>query len=256
MPARPGTVLALAAILLGSCTSTDGADLRIAYLRSRMQGDVGLGPSNGADPGQRADVADDLGLGDANDSVLLAGVLPTGFGRFGASTFWFDKSGQDTLSGGFGDLAAGTAVRTETSFRNFKAFWAYDLLRTEHFRVAPGVALQILDIDLEAQSLAASAGRESVELFAPVPMLYVDADARFGDLVIAAQGGGMSIELEDGAGTYWDFEGRIGFVPREDLEFFAGYRFLSIDADGEAGSREADIDLRVDGWFLGGAYRF
>lgn len=256
MSAHPGLVAALVATLFASCSSTDGADLRLAYLQTAIHGDVALGPSTGGSADGSNDVRGDLSLGDDNHTVLLAGVVPTPAGRFGASMFWFDQSGTGTLGADFGDIPSGTLAQTETEFWNIKTYWVYDLIRTENVRLAPGVAVDFVDLEMSAQSTAAARTYEKVEMFAPIPLLFLDGDARFGRFVVAAQGGGMAIDLEDGDGLYWDFEGRIGFVPREDLELFAGYRFLSMDIDGVADSRTGELDLQVHGWFVGGAYRF
>lgn len=256
MPSTPRASFAIVAVL-AACSSFDGADVDLAYLQTTNTGTVALGPSGGgADLGSRRDdFGADLGVDGPSPAPLLGATVQTGFGRFGASAFWIGESGDGTLSRPFGDLPAGTAVRSELDFAAVKTFWVYDLVRGATFRFAPGVALDFLDANVRAESIG-SGGFEELEVFAPVPMLFGDAELALGPVSIGAQVGGSNVHLRDGRGTYWDLEGRVGFVPAERLELFAGYRYVSMDADGIAGSRDAAVDLQVHGWFLGGEYHF
>lgn len=258
MSARPGLSAALAATILVSCQSIAGTTARVAWLQTNVRGDVALGPSGGgASLGDRkVDVEDELGIDAPNDSVLLAAALPTPFGRLGASSFWLEQDGGGRLGSPFGDIAAGSQVATELSFLNVKGYWVYDVVDTPVVRLAPGVALQFIDLELEVVDRSGGTQREDAEFFVPIPLLFLDGDVQVGPLNVSAQGGGMSAHVGDGGGIHWDFEGRVSFVPAESVEVFAGYRLLTIDARGTAGSRDADLDLRIDGWFVGGGFRF
>lgn len=258
MSTRP--LLLLLAVLpgLAACDSIQTTELRAAYLQSELSGDIAVGPSTGGASldARRNSLTGDLGIDDSNPSLLVSGAIRTTIGRFGGSAFWFDDSSTGTLGQDFGDIPLGTAVDTRFEFLNVKTYWVYDVVEERDFRIAPGIAVNFIDMQTEVRSTAAAQAFEEVEVFAPVPMLFLDGEARLGPVLVAAQGGGMRIDLDDGIGTYWDFEGRVGFEPTDDVEVFAGYRYLSIDSKGIASSRDAKVDIDVHGWFLGGAFRF
>lgn len=255
MSPRPIVALFLA---LGACNSIEGVRAHASYLQAELSGDIAVGPSTGgASLGDREnDLVDDLGVEDTHRTILIGGSVVTPIGRFGGSAFWFDDQGSGTLAQDFGDIPLGTTVASSFEFLNVKTYWVYDVLEDRSFRLAPGVAVNFIDVQTSVRSTAAAGNFEEVEVFAPVPMLFLDGEARLGPVLVEAQGGGMRIDLEDGPGTYWDFEGRVGFSPTEQIDLFGGYRFLSMDSDGIASGRDAKVDLQIHGWFLGGAFRF
>jgi hypothetical protein len=234
----------------------EDAEIRLAFLRTRMDGDVSLGPSSGA-AGTNSDINDDLGLGNSTSAPMLTATAPTAWGRLGASTFWFNDSTNGTLgSGAYGDLAAGSQVRSDFEFTNVKAWWTFDAYLSENVRVSPGIALDVFDLNLDVSAAGPAQRFENLDLLAPVPMPFLDGEARFGDFFFAGQAGAMRIDLGDGTGTYWDLEGRLGYLVDDKVEFHTGYRAVGIDAAGDAGDRKAAVDLTVHGWFVGGSFRF
>ncbi|MGA1018856.1 MAG: hypothetical protein ACO3YY_12840 [Phycisphaerales bacterium] len=250
-------VLALLAFV-PACGSVpvEDAEIRLDFLKASMDGNVALGSSGGT-AGTNVDINDDLGLGNATSAPLLAAAVPTAWGRVGASAFWFNDTTNGTLSSGaYGDLAAGSQVRSEFSFTNVKAWWTFDAYRSESVRISPGFALDVFDVDLDVSAAGPAQRFENLDLLAPVPMPFLDGEARFGDFFVAGQGGAMRIDLGDGLGTYWDLEGRIGYLVDDKVEFHTGYRAVGIDANGNADDRQAAVDLIVHGWFVGGSFRF
>lgn len=253
---RPLAVALFAALSACSSIPQEDGEIRLAHLAVRMDGDVALGSSAGG-PGTNTDVRGDLGLGDTKSAPLLTMTAPTSWGRLGASAFWFDDTSEGTLgSGAYGDIAAGSQVRSEFEFTNLKAWWTFDAYLDENVRISPGFALDVFDVDLDVTAAGPAQRFENLSLLAPVPMPFVDGEARFGDFFVAAQGGAMRIDLGDGLGTYWDLEGRVGYLVDDKVEFHTGYRAVGIDANGDADDRKAAVDLAIHGWFLGGSFRF
>ena len=243
---------------LAACSSIppEGAEVRLAHIAVRMDGDVALGPSSGA-AGTNTDLRDDLGLGSSESAPLLTFTAPTEWGRVVASAFWFDDTAEGTLgSGAYGDIAAGSQVTSEFAFTNVKTWWTFDAYLSENVRISPGFALDVFDVDLDVTAAGPAQRFEKLDLLAPVPMPFLDAEARFGDFYVAGQGGAMRIDLGDGLGTWWDLEGRIGYLVDSKFEVYTGYRALGMDANGDADDRKAGVDLIVHGWFLGGSLRF
>jgi hypothetical protein len=256
---RRTTLLVLSLTLaLCACSSIDRISANAAFMQTSVDGHVALGPSTGpvSLDDRKNYLSEDLGVEQSNPGIMLGANATTSIGRFGAAVFWFEDTGSGTLAQPFGDLPAGTAVNSEFDFRNLKTYWVYDILELDGFRLAPGVAVNFIDTQTKARSATVAGNFEEAEVFAPIPLLYVDSELELGMFRIQAQAGGIKIDLGDGEGVYWDLDGRVGFAPVENVDIFAGYRYLTVDASGDARSRDAQVDLRVSGWFLGGEIRF
>jgi hypothetical protein len=62
----------------------------------------------------------------------------------------------------------------------------------------------------------------------------------------------MSLDLGDVKGTWIDIEGLANFNVFGPFELFAGYRYISIDTEGEADGQAFEADVVLEGWILGG----
>ncbi len=260
MSGNPAFIACLLGACLGlaSCKSIEESEVHAAYMHTDLQGDVAVGPSSGGAnlAARRNDITGDLGIDDSQPAILFGGSMKTPIGRFGGSIFWFEDSGSGTLARDFGDIPIGATVASDFEFLNAKTYWVYDVLEGRNWRVSPGVAVDFFDSSTTVRAQNASQAFEEVDVFAPVPLAFLDAQLDLADFSLNAQGGGMQITLTDGLGTYWDAEASVRFRPTDQVDFRAGYRFLSMDTGGDAGSRNAEVDLQVQGWFLGGGLHF
>ncbi len=253
-----GAVTAVALAL--SCVSCVdlGARAYAGFMQSDVTGDFALDSSAGGAnlSSIKNDVENQLGIDDESRSLWLkAEIDPPSWGRFSASAFRYDESGNGTLSAPFGDIPAGTDVATSLAFTNLKVAWTYDLLDVALAHVSPGIALDVFDIETRVNSTSPLAFEE-VDTIAPVPMLYLQAGAEFGFVGFDVEAGWMSIDLDDADGDYLDLEAmaRVNIAPK--VELTAGYRFISIDGDGRADGQRFDAELELQGFFVGGGFNF
>lgn len=246
-------------LALGSCDAIESATVNVAYFQTETSGDLALGPSTGGAPldERRNDLESDLGVDSSNPAILFGGTIDSEIGHFGASAFWFDQSGTGTLGNDFGDIPLGATVSSKFEFLNVKT---YRGLRRHRGPDVPGRARRCgrlprhVDAGPLEHPLADLRGARGLcTRTAPVPRCggqagsaeRADADGLDGDRPRGREGDLL------GPG-----EGRVGFTPTEDINVFAGYRYIAKDSSGEADSRDAEVDIVVQGWFLGGEFRF
>ncbi len=188
-------------------------------------------------------------------------ALPRGrprvlLGRFGASALRYDETGNGTLSQSFGDIPAGTPVKTDLELLNVKGYWLYDVIDTGYLRFAPGIAVDVFDVDARVASQTAISVYEEIHITTPVPMLYGQVEGKVGPVSAQVDAGWMSLDLGDVNGTWWDLEGRVSASIVDTFEVFAGYRYIDMATKGVAGGQDFDADIQLQGWFVGGGVRF
>jgi len=107
-------------------------------------------------------------------------------------------------------------------------------------------------LNVLASSVTAS---ESLAATVVVPMPAASLEFEKDWFIGTADFGAMAADLGDADGTYFDFEVTLGVRPTEEIELFAGYRWLSVDAGGMVNGQAYDANIDISGWFLGGAVR-
>ncbi|MHC4512839.1 MAG: porin family protein [Planctomycetota bacterium] len=255
MVPRPLVALLLCP-LLGSC-GTPQFTADAGYMFMELAGEFGFADSGGGV--SAGDVKINLGSGldistagspYAKLEVALAGL------RVGLSGFKFSDTGDSILSASFGDITAGSTVNTDLDLTNLKATIAYDIIDFGYLRISPGISLDYFDIDLDMTATSPIAAFEHLEFDVPVPMPYLSAALNYGDFTLDAEVSGISADLEDADGVYWDIVSKLRYSPVPLFEIFAGYRYLLIDADGDTSGQEFDGDVHMNGFFFGASLGF
>jgi hypothetical protein len=227
------------------------------YTATELDGKIGLSPSgNTLPPSQlRADVQRDLGLDDTSGSVLLRAEASFALPRVTASYFRHEQSGGGTLSSNFGDLVVGTQVRTDTDLSVTKLALTFDILNLPMFRLSPGIAVDMLDMTTTVRATNFNAF-EQIDVFAPVPMPFLQSELLLGPIAATLDAGAIDIDIGDADGTYIDIDAMVRYRVAGNIEFFAGYRWISADADGDADGQNFDLDVELKGWLIGGGITF
>ena len=254
VPNRAPTVAALwcCGLLLTSCGIARVSGYA-GYTQTQLSGDLGLAPGS-LSVNTSADVEDDLNLGESGSPYVR---VEAGGGPISVtvSAFRYDSSADGTLTGSFGNIPAGFAVQTDAEIINLKAAVMFDLINFGVVRISPGLAVDYFDIDVQVTATSFSAF-DRVDVVAPVPMLFVQVAADVGPVGATVDLGGISVDLPDAEGTFFDLEAMLRVEPFDHVELIAGYRWISIDADGEADGQAFDADLELQGWFVGGGVTF
>jgi hypothetical protein len=251
------SIVPLVVLSLAACVGVR-ARAYAGVQQSTLQGDVALDNSGGTLNlgANRADVEDDLGVDDREYSPYVRAELGLPIGAVTVSGFTYTQTGAGTLLGTqYGDIPAGTAVTSYLEFSNVKAAAHFDLFDFGVLRLAPGVGVDFIDLDLEVTELGTSRfERLNNEVF--VPMVFAQAEVDLGVVAATLDVGYMQASLDDAKGSYLDVEGLVRVTPMPFVELFAGYRFLDLDARGHADERRYEADVRLHGWMLGGGITF
>jgi hypothetical protein len=244
----------LCTVTLGSCAEAAyRADVGAMF--PIVKGKIALQNASGslALGNNQNDIDSNMGLGDTEVSPYVHLQMDTDKHRVRVHGFMLDSEGSGTLSGAFGEIAAGSQVTTSMDFYAVQATYAYQLFGEEHWRLAIGAALGGYGLDVAARS---ASGREEVETSILVPMPYFEGELFFGPVLVGADAGFMGGDFGDGDGNFLDAEGYVKVRPTPDFEIFGGYRYIVLDAFGNASGRDFDADLDIAGFFLGGGIRF
>jgi hypothetical protein len=203
-----------------------------------------------------ADVEDDLGVKDSSDSIYLRAEAHAAFLRLTLSAFKYDSSGDGTLTVDYGNISAGAQVSSDIEFTNLKTALTFDLINFGPVRISPGISVDIFDIDSDVRSVSPVVVSESLDWTAPVPMVHLQGELDLGYVAANIDAGVMDVHLNDIDGTFWDLEGMLRVNPWDHVEFFGGYRYISIDGRGRVSGQDFDTDLTFTGWFVGGGFTF
>jgi hypothetical protein len=222
---------------------------------AKATGDIALQNAAGSlSLGQNQNDLDrNFGLSDTEPSPYVRLQMDKDRHRVRLHGFAVDGDGEGVLAGAYGNIPAGTPVNTSMEFFAIAGNWGYQLLRGENYRFAAGAQAGYYALDVAARS---AAGREEVETDVVVPMPFLELEGLFGSLTIGANVALMSADLGDGSGRYLDAEGYVRWSAAKDFDFFAGYRYVVLDAYGRATSRDFDADVDVEGLFFGAGIRF
>lgn len=250
---KPSSLLLVALPCFAACAG-QSYRVDVAPFFGRASGEVALQNSAGSLAGfYQNDLDGDLNLGDTEPSPYVRLQWDKERHRVRLHGFALDSDSSGVLTQDYGNIAAGTPVSTSTEFFAVAGNWGYQLVRGEHYRLAIGAQASFYSLDVAARS---AGGREEVETSVVVPMPFAEAEAILGPVTIGANFAVMSVDLGDADGRYVDTEAYVRWSVARDFDFLGGYRYIVIDAHGEATGRDFDADVEVQGLFVGAGLRF
>jgi hypothetical protein len=239
-------------VSLASC-SIPSVAVRAGAFTPRVSGEVALGDAGAAAP---IDVDSELGLGDRSVAPYVEAEFDGPLGRIAVSGFRHEADGRGAIAEGFGDIPGGTAVESSIDVQNLRAAWTFELLDLGPVTLAPGIGLDWFAIDTDVRSVTAISVREQVRVEAPVPMVFLRAAVDFDVVRVDVLAGGLAVDAADLDGTFVDLEGRLTLAPWDGVEFFVGYRRITVDATSVVDGEDFGTDVVLDGLNFGGALRF
>lgn len=248
--------LALGLILAGC--SGPGARVHLGYIQTEVSGEMALDSTSlpaGAPSNPSVDIEEDLGVDDSSPSVLLRTELDSGPVRLTASAFQYSGDGQGRLTADFGGIVVGTDVQSELDFYNVKGALTFDVLDAGPVRVSPGIAADVFDLEATVRDTTTGT-TETVDEVYPIPMLFLQSELDLGPVGAVVDAGAMDVSYDDFDGTFFDVEALVIVEPVDHVELFAGYRWISIDANGTSGGEDYFADFDIQGWFVGGGVSF
>lgn len=199
------------------------------------------------------DFDDQLGLGDVEGSPYLRLQWDHELHRVRVHGFGVDAEGGGVLAGDYGGIVAGSQVTTAMEFFAGGVSYDIEVWGNRNVRLAVGAQLGVYALDVAVRS---GVGREEVQTELIAPMPFASLETYFGPVTFGASAGLIGGDLRDADGRYLDAEGFARVQVTDEIELIGGYRYLVLDANGMATSRDFDADLAVQGVFFGGGIRF
>ena len=236
-------------LVLASCGAA-GIKLFGGYSQMNLSGTIGLEPGGGG-PFTQIDVVDDLGLGSEVGTPYGRAEIDLGVIHLTGSGFLFEESGSGTLTADFGDITVTTGVDTELEMLNAKGAVSFDIIEIGALRISPGVAVDYLQLDMIVRETATPTNFEQLDINVPVPMLFVQGEVDLSLLNATVDVGWMSLDLGEISGTWLDIEALATFNLFPAVETFAGYRYISVEANGTADGQLFDTNLELQGFIVG-----
>lgn len=248
------SLVLLAPALLTSCYQFEIA-AQVGYSQLSLDGDVGY-VSGSSSVAVQQDIDSGFGLGDAQGSPYARASLDLGVPRLAVSGYLFSDEGRGTLTADFGNnLTEGQDVDSKFDLGMAKASLAFDI-PIGPLTISPGLAVDFVDLNMEVKDTIGIA-TESVELVAPLPMLYARAELALGSWVnLVGEGGYVQVDVEDISAKIVDLEALVELNAVGPFNLFAGYRKFLLEGDGVVDGDNVDISIGISGFLIGGGIRF
>lgn len=246
-------VAASALLTLPSCYQFE-VTAQAGYALLSLDGDFGyVDGSSSATIDQ--DIESAFGLGDDQGTPYAKLAFDFGTPTLSVSGFMFEDEGTGTLSAPFGaNLPSGFPVRSEFDLTCAKVAYAFEI-PIGPISISPGLAVDYVDLDfLVADQFGATT--EEAQLQAPLPMLFLRAEADISIVTLLVEAGYVSVDIDDIEAQLLDVEALVEINATTWLNFFAGYRMIDFEADGLIDNDTYDIDLGLSGFLVGGGFRF
>ena len=204
--------------------------------------------------GDLIDVQADLGVDVMEGTLMpeLQMVLGGIVVRFNGFEFEFlgDAILQRTINFGGQTFTVTEQVLTELDLQNYRVTAGFRLLNTPWLAVAlqGGVAYY----ELEATITSTLAGTVSESVQAPVPVVGVLAQAKFGMFIFSGEVSGISFSIEGVALDYLEINVSAGVILFRILSVQVGWRQIAFDIE----DSNLALDATLEGFYFGGAIHF
>lgn len=248
-------LLSLLSVTLTACVPF-GVSGHIGYAQMNVGGELALSSGSGSnataiDQG----IESAFGLGAQQGSPYFRGEVDFGAPAVTASVFWLRESGQGQLADSFGGLAQGATVASRLDLTVAKIATSYDF-DLGLVTLSPGLLFDVFALDFQASEQTFQS-REEIDDIAFAPMLFLRGETGFGPINAVAEIGYLEFSgIQGRGGQFLDFEAMVEWSPVPLGHVFAGYRYISIRGQGDSGSGDFATDLQIQGWMLGGGFRF
>jgi hypothetical protein len=180
------------------------------------------------------------------------------------SQFGYDGSNEGEVSGATrfaGAPISGTLlIGSELELAVTKLTAGFDVLNTPMFRVGLLAGLDYVEIDqfdLIARSANGSVAVGDIQTLledesTAVPMIGARGDVALPFLGrLGAEFSGLEADFDDADVFFLDFDVSAHWEPWHNIELILGYRAVTMDVEGRVGDTDLDVELDLDGPYLG-----
>ena len=208
--------------------------------------------------------ANQFGIDRREEDVGGTLSVGNGFSGFDVSYQPLDAEGPGFLPGGFGAINPNDTVRSRLELDEWKLGWLGEVIGVKpredlHFQLGFGLALYHRDLKLTVKEIS-GARQQKVKLDDPgLPYATTRGRATWGRVF-----GQVDYAINPDLSWGGDYDGilndlalRVGVAfPDQDFALFGGWRYDEFAGNGYDGGRRFDVDLRLEGFFVGGELTF
>lgn len=243
-------------LLLAAGCSAPRFALEPSIGRLDAQGDIAV-----TEPGQPQvrNSFDEMGLSGRENSFALRGDFKWGVPHLTLATQSAEWSGSGTVSD-FGAVTGNdVAVDSRADLGVHRGLVTFDVLPGGMIELGLGLGLSAVDIDGSATD-SSSGRREELDELIPIPVLALRLGLAIWRLEFEALLAGMGIEVDGDKAVYFDLDlaARFAFIQTLPLDALlsVGYRRIDLDLEYEDDGDSGEVDLVVDGLYLGLRFAF
>ncbi len=237
-------------ILAAGCSAPHFA-LEPTYGRLESKGELAL-----TEAGQptASNSLERMGLAGRDESFGLRADFKWGAPHLTLGTQRGEWSGDGTVDEFGAITGSGVAVESRAELGFHRALLTFDVIPGSTFEL--GLGLGVSAVDVEARIVDPLNSRsEEIDEFVPIPVLAARLGLSIWRLDFEALLAGMGIEISGDEAVYLDLDLAARFALARGGPFEAlislGYRRIDLDLEYEDGGEQGEVDVVVDGLYLG-----
>jgi hypothetical protein len=271
---RPGFVpcsvgLALGGCLLGGCAAWPGLDNPRTSIEARalfdtVGGRLQMETADVSGPRRNAwlDAGDSFGLDDNAANVGGRLLIGDGISGFHLEVLQHEFDGKNgLLRSDFGAVPASSAVNSEIDGMRVGVgyhgvFYTIDQIPEVKAHLGLGGSLEYQVLDLMVQDQNSANRQDTSAVGIPIPMIRARIDVEHDAFGARIDFGWSDGDFGDVDGTSRDLELSVRYMLNSQITFTGGWRRLDVPIQGREGPLRYELDVNIQGWFVGVRYTF
>jgi len=200
------------------------------------------------------DLAGELAIDDNEFAYVPRVLLSAGGVGTLIDAFLFETEGSGALTAsvtiGGVTFNASEAVATDFDLNNVRGFLTVPVVKTDFLQIMLLGGLSYYDLHITMTGNVSGSATFAAQV--PVPVIGVLGQAKFGPVLLEVEVSGLTISYDVYGLDYLDIQASVGFTFLKIVAVRAGYRYVALNGSID----DVDIDLTLDGFFIGGSVNF
>ena len=202
---------------------------------------------------------DDMGLSGEESSLALRVDAKWGMPHLTLSTQAADWSGTGQVTD-FGEISGpNIGVESETDLAIHRAIVTFDVVPGRTLELGLGLGVSVIDVDARVTATLTE-DQEDVDEVIPIPVLALRVAGSVWRIQLEGLLSGMAIAIDGEDAKYLDVDLaariRLFELGPVDTLFSLGYRRIDLDVEYENDGKDGEVDVVLDGIYLGLRFSF
>jgi len=200
------------------------------------------------------DLAGELAVDDNEFAYVPRALVSLGGVGVLVDAFLFETEGNGTLTAsvtiGGVTFNASEPVATDFDLNNVRGFLTVPVVKTEFLQIMLLGGISYYDVHVTMTGNISGSGTFAAQV--PVPVIGVLGQAKFGPVLFEVEVSGLTVSYDVYGLDYLDIQASVGFTFLKVVAVRAGYRYVALNGTID----DVDIDITLDGFFIGGSVNF